>query len=90
MLVRQPGGGDGDAAAAVVRAADAYIATAHCLLLRTELLRCGLRPTVPREPGGGGGGGGRHGWRGAGARGAGDGFGDITFAPGVPGPAALI
>ena len=58
-------------AAAALRAADAYIADAHTLLLRTELAKHNLKPTIPHDGGGtgrsgessGGGGGGKGGSR---------------------------
>lgn len=38
---------------AVVKAADDYIATAHALLLRAELAKCGLKPAGGMEAMGG-------------------------------------
>jgi hypothetical protein len=35
--------------ASALRVADEYIANAHSMLLRTELLKCGLRPSVPAD-----------------------------------------
>ena len=72
VLYRRTEGGDGATAAAALRAADAYIADAHALLLRAELAKHSLRPPIPEggntsshAGGGGGGGGGGEGHLGA-------------------------